>query len=215
MQGTKPSPALVVSIVALVVAMSGTAVAAKLLITSSSQIKNGTIRGVDIKKGTITKSRLSKGTLATLTGSSTVGSPSDTQALESHRQTGPDVPDGGSQQVATLALQPGVYAVFAKTTITPFVTDAGLLDTLFKDNKTRAAECNLDVSGTGDFATAPIIGPGSTNPATLNMQATRTLDGPGAATLTCKAAPDAHWQAANTSIIALKVGSSTRTEAAK
>ena len=215
MHGRKPSPALVVSIVALVVALSGTAVAAGVLISSSSQIKNGTIRGVDIKSGTITKSKLSKGTQALLGGGSSTAAPGDTQALESHRQTGPDVPEGGSQQVVKLALQPGVYAVFAKTTITPFITDDGLLDTLFKDDKTRAAECNLDVSGTGDFATAPIIGPGSTNPATLNLQATRSLDGPGSATLTCKAAPQAHWQAANSSIIALKVGSSTRTEAAR
>ena len=72
-----------------------------------------------------------------------------------------------------------------------------------------------NVSGTGDFATAPIIGPGSQNPATLNLQTTRTLDGPGKATLSCKAAPDAHWQGGNASIIALKVGSSTRTEAGR
>ena len=38
MRSHKPSPALVVSIIALVVAMGGTAVAAKVLITSSAQI---------------------------------------------------------------------------------------------------------------------------------------------------------------------------------
>ncbi|MFL5843804.1 MAG: hypothetical protein ACJ762_03855 [Solirubrobacteraceae bacterium] len=215
MKSHRPSPALVVSIVALIVALGGTAVAAKVLITSSAQIKNRTISGLDLKDGAITKRQISKSTLSSLKAAPSSGGSSDTQALESHRQTGPDVAAGGSQQVASLALQPGVYAVFAKTTITPFITDDGLLDTLFKDEKTRAAECNLDVSGTGDFATAPIVGPGSTNPATLNVQATRTLDGPGSATLTCKTAAQAHWQASNTSIIALKVGGSTRTEAAK
>jgi hypothetical protein len=214
MHSRKPSPALVVSIVALIVAMGGTAVAAKVLITSSSQIKNGSIRGVDLKKGTITKSRLSKGTLASLNASSSVA-PGDTSATEAHRQTGPDVPAGGPSLVAELALQPGVYAVFAKTTITPFITDDGLLDTLLKDDKTRAAECTLDVNGTGDFATAAIVSPGTTNAATLNVQLTRTIDTPGTAKLTCQTAPQVHWQAANTSIIALKVGSSTRTEAAK
>jgi hypothetical protein len=216
MQGKKPSPALVVSIIALVVAMSGTAVAAKMLVTSSSQIKNGTIRGWDIKNGTITKSKLAKSTLATLTGSSTATTdPTGTQAIEVHRLTGPDVADGGTQEVAKLALQPGVYAVFAKATITPFVSDDGLLDTLGKDDKTRSAECNLDVNGAGDFATAPIVSPGSTNPATLNLQTTRSIDGPGTAVLTCKTAPQVHWQGSNASIIALKVGSANRTEAGK
>lgn len=209
MQSRKPSPALVISIIALVAALGGTAVAAKVLITSSSQIKNRTIRGVDLRDGTITSRQISKSTLRNVVGSSVE---SDTAAIEAHRLTGPDMPTGGSQQVLELALKPGVYAVFAKTTITPSITDDGLLDTLFKDDKTRAAECNLDVSGTGDFATAQIIGPGSQNPATLNLQATRSLSGPGKVTLTCKAAPEAHWQASNSSIIALKVNSSTRTE---
>lgn len=208
----KPSPALVISIIALVAALGGTAVAAKVLITSSSQIKNRTIRGVDLKNGTITSKKISSSTLQSLAGSA---SPGGTAAIEAHRLNGPDVPGGGSAKVLELSLSPGVYSVFAKTVVSPFITDNGLLETLFKDDKTRAAECSLDVSGTGDFATAPIIGPGSQNPATLNLQATRSLDGPGTATLTCKAAPEAHWQASNASIIALKVGSSTRTEAGR
>lgn len=216
MQSRKPSPALVVSIVALIVAMGGTAVAAKVLITSSSQIKNKTIRGVDLKKGAITKTRLAKGIRDRLGGgtSAPVG-PGTTTASETHRQTGPDVVEGGPSLVAELPLQPGVYTVFAKTVITPFITDDGLLDTLLKDDKTRAAECTLDVNGTGDFATAAIISPGTTNAATLNTQLTRTIDSPGKATLTCQAAPQAHWQASNTSIIAVRVGGSTRTEAAR
>lgn len=211
MQSRKPSPALVVSIVALVVAMSGTAVAAKLLITSSSQIKNGTIRGVDLRKGTITKKQISASTLGSLTSSASV-SPTSAAAIEAHRQTGPDLADGGSSQILELALQPGTYAVFAKTTITPIFTDAGLLDTATKDDKTIAAECTLDLNGTGDFAVSPIVTPGSGFPATLNGQLTRTLDAPGKATFTCKA-DGVHWNAANSSIVALKVGTTTRTEA--
>ena len=47
----RPSPAMVVALVALLVAMSGTAVAAsKVLITSSSQIKNGAISSADLSK---------------------------------------------------------------------------------------------------------------------------------------------------------------------
>lgn len=214
MPSRKPSPALVVSIIALIVAMSGTAVAARTLITSSSQIKNGTIRGVDIRSGTITKSKLSRKTVRSLTRPASGGGASSgsTQALEAHRQTGPDMPKGGPATVAELALSPGTYAVFAKTTVTPFIPDRGLLDVLLKQNKTIAAECTLDVNGTGDFAISAIVTPASEHPATLNMQLTRTLDAPGKAVLTCEA-DGIRWAAANSSIIAMKVGATSRTEA--
>lgn len=217
MQSRRPSPALVISIVALVVALAGTAVAAT-LITSSSQIRNHTIRGVDLKNHTIKSKQISKATLKGLasgiSGSSVDGAGGDgaTQALESHRQNGPDLPAGGSAKVAELALPAGTYAVFAKTTVTPYLADQGLLDTLFRQDKTLAAECTLDVGGTGDFAIAPVASPGTTNPATLNTQLTRTLASPGSAIYTCKV-DTIHWNAANTSIIAVKVGSTSRSEA--
>lgn len=213
MQSRKPSPSLVVSIIALVVALSGTAVAAQVLITSTSQIKDGTIRSVDIKSGTITKKQLSKNTVRSFTAGAGGGASSgSTQALEVHRKTGPDMPKGGPAVVAELSLSPGVYAVFAKATLTPFIPDRGLLDVLLKENKTVAAECTLDVNGTGDFALSAIATPSSVHPATVNTQLTRTLDTPGKAVLTCEA-DKVHWAASDSSIIALKVGSTSRTEA--
>src|SRR3954452_16128875 len=154
---SKPSPALVVSIIALVVALSGTAVAAKILITSSSQIKNGAVHGSDLAKATVTKSRLSTGVQSLLGrgGGSTDVSPNGTQALEAHRINGPDVAAGGSSKVLELALAPGTYAVFAKATMTPYINDQGLLDTLTKDNRTIGGACTLDVNGTGDYAVEP------------------------------------------------------------
>jgi hypothetical protein len=211
MKSRKPSPALVVSVVALVAALGGTAVAAKVLITSSAQIADGAIRGADLRDGTITKKKLSPGAMRSLRGSS-VGTTDGSSALEAHRQQGPDLPNGGKAVIAELPLEPGTYAVFAKTTITPYIADRGLLDTVLKDDKTVAAECILDVGGTGDFVIAPIVSPGTANPATLNAQLTRTLGEAGKATLTC-VGTDVHWNAANTSIIAIEVGSSTRTEA--
>jgi hypothetical protein len=50
------------------------------------------------------------------------------------------------------------------------------------------------------------------HPVTLETQVTRTLDTPGKATLTCKV-DTVHWSASNSSIVALKVGTTTRTEA--
>ena len=55
----RPSPALVISIAALVAACAGSAVAATVI--TSAQIKNETIQNQDIKKGTIQSGRLSKG----------------------------------------------------------------------------------------------------------------------------------------------------------
>jgi DNA-binding protein len=54
-----PSPALAVSVTAVVIACTGSAVAATVI--TSSQIRNGTIQGVDIKNTTINSSKLSKG----------------------------------------------------------------------------------------------------------------------------------------------------------
>jgi hypothetical protein len=56
----RPSPALIVAVVALVAALTGTATAASVLITKSSQIKNGVITGKKLKKGTITADRLAR-----------------------------------------------------------------------------------------------------------------------------------------------------------
>lgn len=211
---SKPSPALVISIIALVVALGGTAVAAKILITSSSQIKNGAVTGSDLRKGTVTKSRLSSGVQSLLGGGGTSAGPNGTQAIEAHRLNGPDVPKGGSAQVLELALSPGVYAVFGKADMTAFIDDQGLLDTLTKDNKTVGGACTLDVNGTGDYSVEPIVSPGSANPVALNMQLTRSLDVPSKATLTCQA-DNVHWAASNASIIALKVGSTSRTESGR
>lgn len=216
MQAKRPSPALVVSIVALVVAMSGTAVAAKMLITSSSQIKNGSIRGIDLKNGTITKSKLAGSALDAISASDVQpAAGGSTAALEAHRLKGPDLPRGEESTVLELPLQPGVYAVFAKATVSPDRADNGLLQTLFREGRTVGGECRLDVAGTGDYAINAIAGFGSENPATLNLQATRTLDRPGTAVLKCGTSVPIHAAVADASIIAMKVGSSSRTEAAR
>jgi hypothetical protein len=206
---SKPSPALVVSIIALIVALSGTAVAAKFIITNSGQVKDGALAGSDLRAGTITKSKLSSGVQSLLGGATAKAA--GTQAIESHRVKGPDVANGGATQVLDLDLQPGIYVVLAKATIEPFINDRGLLDTLFKDPKTVGGACTLDVAGTGDYAIQPIVSPGSANPSTLNLQLTRTLDAPAKATLTCQA-DKVHWAARDSSIIALQVAGTQRSE---
>jgi hypothetical protein len=206
----RPSPALVISIISLVVALGGTSVAARhYLITNSSQIKNGVIKGADLRSGTITKKQLSTSVLSGAASAGTTSSDATT-ALEAHRQTGPQQGSGDkSADVVSLDLPAGVYAVFAKTVLTPDVNTSGLAQTL-DNNKTEQGNCHLDVAGTGDFASGSLTSPSSSNALTLSTQLTRSLDAPGKAVLTCDS-PVA-WHAADSSIVALKVGSAPRTE---
>lgn len=60
---SRPSPAMVVALTALVVACAGTATAATVLIHSSSQIGNGVITGNNIHPNTITGNRIANGTI--------------------------------------------------------------------------------------------------------------------------------------------------------
>jgi len=62
----RPSAALVVAVIALVVACAGSATAASLI--TGKQIKNRTVAGLDIKKRTITATNISSGTLKSLRG---------------------------------------------------------------------------------------------------------------------------------------------------
>jgi hypothetical protein len=204
----RPSPALVISIISLIVALGGTAAAAShYLITNSSQIKNGVIKGADLRNGTITKKKLAGALLGA--SASSIGSDSTT-ALEAHRQAGPQLAKGGKSDVVSLPLGPGVYAIFAKTVMSPDVSSSQLLDILKNINKTSQGDCSLNVEGTADYAAGSLTSPNSTNALTVSTQLTRSLASPGQAVLSCES--DVPWHAADASIIALKVGSAPRTE---
>jgi hypothetical protein len=61
-------PAMVIAFLALCLAMTGTATAAKKLIVTSKDIKNSTIVGADVKDGSLTGKDLSKSALSALKG---------------------------------------------------------------------------------------------------------------------------------------------------
>jgi hypothetical protein len=221
MKISRPSPSLVVSIIALVVACAGTATAAGVLITKSTQIKNNVITGSKIKSGSITSSDIKDGTISskdlrksTKVGASSVSGGSGTvSASEAVRKVGPTKQKAGQALVATLPqLAPGTYVLLAKSTISTDVSNMGLLFELLKPDKTINAECILAAGGDQDNGRSGIASPGSqSSPSTVNLQMTRTIDAPTDVTLTCNV-NDVNWQASDTSIIAIKVGSSTRTD---
>jgi hypothetical protein len=218
-----PSPALVISIIALCVALGGSATAATVLIKSSKQvrqgsiessdIKNGTVKGADIAAGTISGSKLAKGAIGNENLTAAVRNQFTQQglsAIEVVRKAGPQSKPG-SVRVATLAgLAPGTYAILAKSSITPINPDRGVLGELDRDQKTIGGHCVLEAAGDRDDATAAIVTPFSSAPRTLNMQMTRTLSSAADVTVTCDS--DGEFRASDTSIIALKLAGSSRND---
>jgi hypothetical protein len=221
LRGRRPSPALVVSILALVMATAGTATAAKVLITSGSQIKNGVVTGADIKDANIAGRDLKANAV---TGdkikNSSVGlddlessaraalNDAGTQALEAFRKDGPQNQDGGKVvRVATLAnIPPGTYAIFAKTVLTPTEPSG---NTLLGQGRTVSGHCVLDAGGDKDEVRSLLATPGSTAPGALNLQITRSFGSTGTAALDCDVS-ESKWNGTDTSIIAIRVGKAPR-----
>jgi hypothetical protein len=206
----RPSPSLAISILALFVALGGTATAAGVLIKSSSQIKKGVVNSGDIADNAITSRDVRDSSLGLDDLSASARSAitdAGTQALEAYRTEGPkEAAAGQAVRVATLSnIPPGAYAIFAKTVLTPVATQSGL----FKEGDSVSGHCVLDADGDVDHARNLLGSPGSNSPGQLSLQITRTFGSPGTATLTCDVGP-ATWSATNTSIIALRLGKAPR-----
>lgn len=216
----RPSPATVIALTALVLSMAGTATAAKVLITSSAQIKKGVVTGGDLKDGTVaardikpsavTGDKIRNGSIGLAELESSARSAllaSETQALEAFRKNGPEgQPANKLVRIATLGnIPPGVYALFAKTIITSEPPNSGFFD----QGETVSAHCVLDAGGDKDEARALLGTPGALSPAVLNMQITRSFGSAGTATLECDNNA-ASFRASDTSIIAIRVGKAPR-----
>jgi hypothetical protein len=215
----RPSPALVISITALVVACAGSAYAAT-VITSSDQIKNGVIESQDIKNGTvqnadirrstISETRLSQGLLRRIDRPA----PSDGVAYEARRPTGPEFqPSGALFKVASLQVPAGAYVVTAKTVMTALPDPQDPIEALFQANSVQGGVCKLDAAGDGDQALQNLLIIQRQAPATLTMQVTRTVGEPSEFTLECGSGGKFPWRLSETSIIAVKVPSIVRSDA--
>lgn len=224
MKISRPSPSLIVSITALVVATAGTATAATALITNSSQVKAGSINGSDVRNSSLTGLDIKNGSIkagdlaaglrgGAIKGQSVGAAGQGATAQEAVRRSGPEnVPAGGAIITRLAQLQPGTYFVTAKTTITGVAGDLGLGE-LLRPNKTAGAECTLDIGGDVDKGRQAVATPGSETPATINVQMTRTIATPTDAILSCSVT-NVPWRASDSSIVALKLASSTRVDAA-
>jgi hypothetical protein len=204
----RPSPSMSVALLALFVALCGTATAARSLITGH-QIKDGSIGRVDIATSAVDSSRIANGSVrsgdldaATQASLAQAG----TQALEAFRKLGPgSVPAEEERTVATLSdIPPGAYAIFAKAVLSGAANN-GLLG----QGESVSGRCHLDAGGDSDNSLALLGTPGAAAPNGINTQLTHTFDAPGKATLTCRVGK-ATWSASDASIIALRVAPPSR-----
>ena len=197
----RPSPALVISCIALVAATAGTAYAAT-RITSSKQIKNNIILSADIKNGSIQGRDIRKGTI-TADKLKTPAAAGAQIAYHAIRKVGPsNAPPNTGVNVATLTVPAGAYAVTASTVMT---ANPGTQNPLLPERSAPDGVCRLDLAGDVTQSTQNVIVESKTAPATLFMQGTRTVGGESQFNLQCAAGTP--FSLGETSIIATKVGS--------
>jgi hypothetical protein len=203
---------MIVALIALFVALGGTAAMAKILITSSGQLKDGVVHRADLAANAVDTAKVRNGTLRVDDFSAQAKGAiqaAGTQALEAFRSKGPDNQgDGAKAVVATLDnIPPGAYAIFAKTVLTALDETGGFV--LVDVGNSGGGHCELDVGGDADSSFAFLRAPGATSPGTVSTQITHTYSNTGKAKLTCDVVGST-WRASNTSIIALRVGASPR-----
>ena len=199
----RPSPALVISCIALVVACTGSAVAATIISNSgqikngavqSGDLKNGTVQGVDIKNGTITANKLKTPPPA--------GGP--TTAYHAVRKTGPEgQPANVNVAIATLTVPAGAYSISASTVMTALPGPQGVLAGLTGEVGAVGGRCRLDAAGDATESLQNVVVNGRGAPGTLFMQNTVTVGGPSDIKLECSAGVP--FRLSETSIIANKV----------
>lgn len=200
-----PSPALAVSIVAVVIACTGSAVAATMI--TGAQIRNGTVSGADIRDGTLLSKELSKGVQNLIRKGST-----GKVAFEAIRKAGPEgVPANVITRVATLKVPAGAYSVQANMVMTAFAGPTNPLEALLGANGSLGGTCTLNAGGPTHSSTGTIVVNDRQTPTTLSMQLTRTVGAPTDFFLECSS--NAPWRASETSIIATTVDSVTLTDA--
>ncbi len=210
-----PSPALVVSTIALVVACTATAYAAT-VIKSSSQIKNGAVTGSDIKnrsvkggdiaKSTIQTTNLSKSTLKRIDGGGTGGRGAES-AIEVTRKSGPENQPGNQNiKVVEMTIPAGAYVITAKMTQQAF-PPGGLLPN--PNVSIALGHCKLDAGGDVDDSLELVAANNRGASGQHYMQMTRTVGGPTVVQLICDAGIT--WRGSNSTIIATKMGSVNKT----
>jgi hypothetical protein len=211
----RPSPPTVISLIALFVALGGTATAASVLIKNSGQISPNAVTRSDIKNDAINSPKIADGTVKlqdlgnnlkeslTPSGGDALGGGFVKEVL---RPEGPsNVAAKNAARVITLNPIPkGSYLILGKATLAA-EPKGGLLG----QGASAGGHCAMHVQDDPNQDNADdgrnfLASPGANTPGTINMQITVTFDKPGQAYIDCDVT-GAGWSAANSSIITIPV----------
>lgn len=220
----KPSAAMVLALVALFVALGGSATAA--LVVTGQVIKNGTVTGDDLKDGTLGKKKLSKRALRALRGST--GPPGAQGPVGAQGDQGPKGDQGlQGQQGDTGPRGPALAKVFHRAS-GPFQVDPAEYATVAtatglqgKNVVIAKAALNADADtttrcrlvGPGYIALDASLGsygPGALTWATHVLQVSVNLGSGGQVRLECRGTQG--WSAMDSSINAIQVETVQTTE---
>ena len=174
----RPSPALVISLIALFIAMGGSAYA---LVITGGDVKNGSLTGKDLRRNTLTgtqvrESKLGKvprATRADRVGNRTADSV--TTRLFFAAQKSPKGFTGNETLIGKISLPAGAFIISAKVTTTN--TSTGTL----------RATCILRAGASVDQATAALPPGNSANTAVIPLLQAHFQNSPFDASVLCKA----------------------------
>ncbi|HVF77734.1 MAG TPA: hypothetical protein VNA28_05510 [Solirubrobacteraceae bacterium] len=202
----RPSPALVISGIALFAALAGTAYAAT-MITSSKQIKNNIILSADIKDGSLQGRDIKNGTITADKLKTASGGGGAATVYHGARKAGPEgQPPNIAARVLSLTVPPGAYAVTASTVMTAL---PAAQNPLLPERSSPEGRCRLDLAGDATESLQNVVVSSKTAPATLFMQSTRTVATPSEFFLECSAGTS--FRLSESSIIATPIGGITLT----
>jgi hypothetical protein len=191
----RSSVVTVVAAAALVVATGGTSTYAAHLITSK-QIKNNTIKSIDVRNGTLTPADMAPGTIpappAPYAGTSAYSTFHDAGVSIQNQASGQD------PTVLSLSVPAGSYVFNATTWLNNGASNLLARCTLSAGGDNDVKRQFLEQSGTGAYA------------ASVSLQVVHTFGAPGSATFTCYGF-GVNATANNSKITAIKVDHLTNT----
>lgn len=174
----RPSPALIISLVALFIAMGGSAYA---LVITGGQVKNGSLTGKDLRRNTLTGTQIRESRLGKVPKARTADRVGNrTAAAVTTRaffaaQKAPTGFTGNDTLIGKITLPAGAYIISAKATVTNTATG------------TLRASCFLRAGGSEDRATVALPPGNGANTSPLSLLQAHFQNSSFDASVFCKA----------------------------
>src|SRR3954469_15404391 len=192
----RPSPAMIVAVMALIASSAATATAA--VVVTGKQIRNRSVTNVDLRRGSVTSGTIRDATIRSEDLRPGILRPLQSSARQASRASGPTgVAAGEFAPVAALdGLEPGAYVVFGKVDVAADVL--------------TGSSCRLAAVGSGVDSSGRGLRANGT-PETLNLQLVALFSTPGAIGLECRSSAG-RWSASSAKITAIRIGDAQNVE---